>query len=106
MIEITITNEQKIKVTLAPVTSTGKPARLDGIPSWSVVNGNSTILPDADGMGCYLISADMPGDTVVLVSADADLGEGVVTVSDTITLHVQGAQAASLGLSVGTAEAK
>lgn len=106
MVEITITNEQKIKVTLKPVTMGGKPAVLDGIPKWEVINGASTIVPSADGLSCELISSDAPGDSVFAVSADADLGSGVQTIADSITLHVQGAQAANLGLVVGTAEPK
>lgn len=106
MVEISISNEQKIKVTLAPVTAGGKAAQLDGIPKWEIVNGASTVEPAADGLSCYLISSDVPGDTVVSVSADADLGDGVENIADTITLHVLGAKAQNLGLLVGTAEPK
>ena len=106
MVEITISNEQKIKVTLAPVTSGGKLAVLDGKPKWEIINGASTISPADDGLSCYLISSDAPGDTVVSVSADADLGDGVQNIADSITLHVEGARAAALGLIVGTAEPK
>jgi hypothetical protein len=48
-----------------------------------------------------LISSDDPGDTDFLVKADADLGEGVVEISDIIRLSVSGAQAANLGISLG-----
>lgn len=106
MVEITISNEQKIKVTLAPVTAGGKPATLDGIPKWEVVNGAGTLEASADGLSCYLISSDAPGDSVFAVSADADLGDGVENIADSITLHVQGARALNLGLIVGTAEPK
>lgn len=105
-VDITITNEQKIPVTLAPVTAAGKPATLDGVPKWSVVSGDGTLVTTPDGMGADLVSSDTPGDTVYLVEADADLGEGVETIADTINLHVQGARAANLGLTVGTAVPK
>jgi hypothetical protein len=106
MVEISITNEQKVKVTLAPVTSTGKPALLDGKPTWTVVSGSSTIEVSADGLSAFLISSDTPGDTIYLPEADADLGAGIETISDTIKLSVAGARAANLGLTVGTPEAK
>jgi hypothetical protein len=106
MSEVTITNEQKIKVTLSPVTATGKPAQLDGAPVWSVVSGDSTVVPAADGLSADLISSDMPGDTVFLVDGDADLGSGVEDIQDTITLHVEGAHAQNLGLIFGTPEPK
>lgn len=102
MVEITLTNEEKVTVTLAPVTTTGKPASLDGVPTWTVVSGDSTVVPAADGLSAELVSSDTPGDTVFLVEADADLGAGVETISDTITVHVEGARAANLGLIVGT----
>lgn len=104
--DISITNEQKVLVTVTPVTAAGKPAKLDGKPTWTVSVGDSTIQPADDGMSCELISSDTPGDTTIVVSADADLGAGVVTVSDAVNLTVVGAMATSLGLTVGTPETK
>lgn len=106
MLELTLTNEQQVRVTLAPKTATGRPAQLDGKPTWDVVSGASTVVVDEDGRGALLVSADDPGDTQFLVKADADLGEGVEEISDIIKLTVQGARAASLGLSAGPAEPK
>lgn len=106
MLEVTITNEQKIKATLIPVTATGKPAKLDGPPTWTVQSGDSTVRPAADGLSADLISSDTPGDTVFVVKADADLGSGVEEISDVIKLSVAGARASNLGLSLGVAESK
>ena len=106
MVEVTITNEQKVNVTLSPKTDTGKPAKLDGIPVWSVVTGDSTVVPAADGMSADLVSSDTPGDTTFLIDGDADLGTGVEDVQETITLHVSGANAKNLGVTVGTPVAK
>lgn len=105
-LEVKITNEQKVPITLTPKTDTGKPAKLDGAPVWSVVSGESTVVPSADGLSADLISSDNPGDTVFLVDADADLGSGVEDLQDTITLTVTGANAKNLGLSAGTPVAK
>ena len=106
MLELTITNEQKVNVTLKPTTGAGKPAKVDGSPSWSVISGNATVEPAQDGMSAELISADDPGDTDFIVKADADLGEGVTEISDIIRLHVAGAQAANLGLTADAPENK
>ena len=103
---VSITNEQKVTVTLKPVTNAGKPAKLDGAPTWTVVSGDSTVTPSADGLSASLVSADNPGDTTYLVEADADLGEGVETIQDTITLTVIGANAANLGLVASPPELK
>lgn len=105
-LDLTITNEQEVDVTVTPVTETGKPAKLDGKPSVSVISGNSTFTQSDDGLTITLRSSDDPGDTDFLVKADADLGEGVQEISDTIRLHVSGAQAANLGLVAGTPRAK
>lgn len=105
-LEVTITNEQEVDLTLKPVTLAGKPAELDEPPVWSVVSGNSTITPAADGLLAVARSSDDPGDTIFMVKGDADLGEGVEEISDTITLHVAGARAASLGLAAGTPREK
>ena len=48
MIEQTITTEQKVAVTLAPMTAAGNPAQVDGTPSWYVQSGDATI-ETADG---------------------------------------------------------
>jgi len=100
-LELKITNEQKINVTVTPRTDTGKPAKLDGSPSWTVVSGNSQVVVAEDGLSADLVSSDEPGDTIVVVKADADLGEGVEEISDSITLSVIGATAKNLGLSAG-----
>lgn len=101
MLEVKITNEEQVKVTLSPVTSTGKPAKVDGTPTWEVITGNSTVQAADDGMSADLVSSDDPGDTDFLVKADADVGEGVTEISDIVRLSVAGAQAENLGLTAG-----
>jgi len=103
---ISISNEQKVTVTITPKTNAGKPAKLDGAPAWTVVSGDSTVVVADGGLSASLVSSDNPGDTTYLVEADADLGEGVETIQDTITLTVIGANAANLGLAAGTPELK
>lgn len=105
-LEIQLTNEQEVTVTLAPKTDTGKVAKLDGVPTWEVVQGTSQVIPSADGMSADIISSDDPGDTIVMVKADADLGEGTEELADTITASVIGATAKNLGLSASTPRPK
>lgn len=106
MLELTITNEQKVRVSLTPVTSTGKPAAVDGKPSWTVTSGDSTVVVSEDGLSAELVSSDTPGETMIVVEADADIGAGVETITDAVKLTVEGAKAVSLGLSAGTPEPK
>lgn len=98
LMEITINNEQQVKVTLNPTTTGGHVAELDGTPSWERLSGESTVEPSEDGKSAQLISGDQPGDSEFLVTADADLGDGVIEISDVIRLHVSGALAENLGL--------
>lgn len=99
-LDLLITNEQKVHVKLAPKTAGGKDAALDGAPLWEVLSGSGTIVPDADGLGAFLVSPDAIDGvpTVYKVSADADLGSGVITLEDTINLTTNAANAANFGL--------
>lgn len=105
-LELTITNEQKIHVKLRPVTASGRPAQLDGPARFTSLSGEAISEVDSDGLGAYLISGDGPGDSQFIIEADADIGSGVVTISDTILLHVQGANAAALGVTADQPENK
>lgn len=103
--EITLTNEQKVLVTVNPVTATGQPAQLDGPAIFTVTSGDCTVSA-VDERSAFIVSGSSLSDSVVQVDGDADLGGGVETISDTVLVHVQGARATSLGLTVGTPEPK
>jgi hypothetical protein len=102
-LEIALTNEEKVQITINPTTSTGKPATLDGAPTWTITSGDATLAVAVGGLSAFLISGDSLGDSTVLVEADADLGQGVETIADTVLLHVNGALAKNLGLAAGPA---
>ena len=104
-LNLAITNEEKINVTLNPVTAGGNPATVDGAPVWTVTEGDATLEVAADGLSAYLISG-AAGASTVTVTADADLGEGIVELSDVIALNVIPAGAAALGFTAGAAEPK
>lgn len=101
MLTVVINNEEKVTVTLQPMTASGNPALLDGVPSWSQVSGDATFNVSADGLSIELVSSDAPGVSEFAVTADADLGEGVKQLNDGITLVVVSAEATSLGLFAG-----
>ena len=95
---IACTDEEKVAVTATPLTSKGKPAKIDGALKVTIQSGDGTVEQDAASpLSFNAVSGDLLADTVYLVEADADLGAGVVTVSDTVTLTVGSATAASLG---------
>lgn len=105
-LDIQSTTDEKVHIHLAPVTSTGKPATLDGTPTWSITAGNATIVPDADGLGAFVVSEDVTGSSTWSVSADADLGAGVDTISDGGVYTYTHPNASSLGLTADAPEAK
>jgi hypothetical protein len=53
-----------------------------------------------------VLSGDVAGDTVVAVSADADLGAGIETITDIYTLTVTSEHAAAFSFGGGTVVAK
>ena len=97
---ITITNEEKVQVTLAPTTAAGNPATLDGLPTWTVLEGDATLEVAEDGLSAFLVSGEADVNSKIEVTADADLGEGVVSLVDVIDLAVVPASASVLGLVV------
>jgi hypothetical protein len=92
-------DEQKIPVSVTYTTASGNPAAVDGDTVVDVVSGDGTF--ERTGAHSGFLVSGLAGDTVYSVSADADLGAGVVTLSDSGTLTVTSAQAASIGVTLG-----
>jgi hypothetical protein len=103
-IEVSMTNEERVRLTITPMTPGGQPAQVDGAAQWSV-EGSCTVEPIND-TSAWILSGDTIGDSTVTVGCDADLGEGVVALGDTCLVHVGNPMAANLGLSAGTPELK
>lgn len=104
---IVLTNEQKIKVTVEPKTEASNPASIDGTPIFEVIEGDATVeLVDGEPNSAYLVSGAAETVSSIKVSADADLGEGVATIEETITMNVVQASANNLGVVTGAPELK
>jgi hypothetical protein len=107
MLGIACNTDQKVKVTAQPTTAGGHPARFDGALRVSVQSGDGSVSQDpAEPNSFFAVSGDAPGETVYLVEGDADLGEGTTLIQDTVTLTVEGANAANFGLVAGSPEPK
>lgn len=99
MFPVSSTNEEKVLISINPVTPAGNPAVVDGAPNWAVLEGDCILEVSADGLSCYLISGEANVANIVEVSADADLDSGEVrTISETIIYTVVPAEATALGL--------
>jgi hypothetical protein len=104
-LEVTCTNEQKVPIGISPVTEAGKPVLLDGPVVVTVISGDGSV-EMIDESNFYVASGDALADSTFLVEGDADLGAGVISIADTIILHVEHANAKSLGMVVGVAVLK
>ena len=107
MLSIACTNEEKVTVTAAPVTASGRPAAVDGPLRVTVQSGDGTFEQDpAKPLSFKAVSGEALADTVYLVEADADLTGEVELIQDTVTLTVSGAKAKNFGLTAGPTEPK
>ena len=102
---ITITDNQKFSVSIQPVDAKGNAARVDGTPNWQV--GDFTILSvvqSDDGMSAEVFALGALGVTQVIVSADADLGEGVKPITGILDVTVIGGEAIGFTINTGVPE--
>jgi hypothetical protein len=98
MLQITSTNEEKVPVSIAPLTAAGNPAAVENV-NWVVTEGDATVVV-VDANNVEFVSGT-GGLTKVTVTADADLGEGVVTLTDEVEYFVVAAQATTFGFTAG-----
>ena len=103
-------NTQQFDATLAITNAAGAAATVDGVPVWASSDATVlTVTAAADGMSA-IIPCVAPGTARVTVTADADMGAGIVTitgVSEDIVVTLDPANAASVvTLTLGPAVAK
>lgn len=76
---------------------------VDGIPTWQVEDSTiATLTVAADGRSAVLRSTGVAGNTRVIVTADADLGEGVVPITGVLDVSVSQSGAIAVNFSVST----
>jgi hypothetical protein len=98
----TCTTAEKIPVTVNPTSASGRPAPIHGPVRVSVQSGPGSFNQDPAVPNVFeAVSGDEPGDTVLVVAADADMGDGEVLIQDTYTLTVTAEQAANFGFTNG-----
>ena len=106
-LEVNLSTEQRVLLTIQPQTPAGNPAPVDGDPVWEVTSGACTLEPpDPPNPMQTWVNGITGGDSVITVTADADLGAGFVPISDTCLAPVADPQAASLGMTAGEPELK
>lgn len=96
-----LSNTQEVDLAIQPLDKRGRPAQVDGKPEWAVSDpAKATLVVSDDGLSSVLKALDN-GAIQVGVVADADLGEGVQTITGTLDVEIVGGQAVSIGIIAG-----
>lgn len=97
-----LTDTQKCAMTIRPRTAAGNPAQVDGTPVWTSSNEQVlTLSISEDGMSAIAMTTGQLGTAQIQVQADADLGQGVRTITGVADFEVRAGEAVSLGIEVG-----
>jgi hypothetical protein len=99
-----LTDVQKVSLAIAPVNAKGKPAPVDGVPAWTNSNEIAASLSIADDGLSAVLFANEAGTTQVMVSVDADMGEGVVPITGILDVQVLPSMAVSIAIVPGVPE--
>jgi len=98
-----LTDEQKCSVAVAFKTDKGNPAPVDGVPVWASSNEAAVVVTAAaDGLSAELTTPGGLGTAQISVTADADLGEGVVEIIGLLDVEVKPAGATIVEITPGT----
>jgi hypothetical protein len=98
-----ISPEQQVRITANPTTPGGNPASLDGNIMGETTSGDGQIVAGNTPYEVVVFS-DAEGESDFRVSGDADLGEGVERLEDTVHMVVGPARASFLGLTASAPE--
>ncbi len=97
-----MTDSQQATVTLKINDSRGKPAKVDGIPTWKIDDDTiATVTPSADGMTALCVAGNA-GAATITVDADADLGPGITDITGVLSVVVTSGPATVIELQAGT----
>ncbi len=93
---------QDCAVSVAAVDKKGKPATVQS-PVWASTDATvATVTQDAVDPLKAAISAQAPGVAQITCTADADLGDGVTSITANLDLSVIGGQATGFVITPGT----
>jgi hypothetical protein len=101
-IMVTLAQGQAVSFTVETLDSKGRPAPIDGVP---VYTNSDPVVADlfvaGDGTSGTITWADA-GTATISVAVDADLGEGVRTLTASVDVVCGAAEAVSVAFVVGT----
>lgn len=98
----TMTTEDKFLLRVQPMytddAGVTHPASLDGPATFTVQSGDCTLEAETGFDDRMWVVSGTAGASMILVAGDADLGDGVVAIQDTVDVTVTDPLADSLGL--------
>jgi hypothetical protein len=99
MLAIKLRTTQEAIVKFNPVDRFGKTEPLDGDLTLTVVSGDAqaSVVPDSNGLKIKITPSDVPGNSVIEVSGDAQEGEGKEVITTTINVEAVHENAVDLG---------
>ena len=106
MAAFVLTDVQKVSLAIAPVDAAGNAAPVETVVWSSTDETVLTVVAAEDGLSAVATAVGKLGTAQVKVDADAQLGEGVVTLTGLQDFEVVASQAVALGVVVGAPEAK
>lgn len=102
-----LTDVQKVRLAIRPVSAAGNPAEIDDTPLWIVSDSTvGTLTIDEDGLGAEFVTSGALGVCQVSVTADADLGDGMREISGVLDIEVRASEAVSMEVSAGVPESR
>lgn len=102
-----LTDEQKVQLSINPVTAAGNPAKVDDLPVWTSSDEDIiTLEVSEDGMSAWAKTVGNLGSVQLTAKADADLGEGIREIVAVLDIKVKAAEAVALSILAGTPELK
>lgn len=97
-------NDHKVTASIQPVDARGNPAKIDGLANWGSSNAAIAQVENvsADSLSADIVPGTALGTCQVNVQADADLGEGLRTITGVLDVEVVGG--AAVGFTISTSE--
>jgi len=96
-------NDHQVTASIQPIDSKGNPAAIDGLANWTSSNPAIASVQNvsADSLSADIVPGATLGSCQINVTADADLGSGVATISGVLDVQVAAGQA--VGFTIQTA---
>lgn len=97
-VDITMNENQMQDFVLNPTKKNGQPASIQSGSLTFTTQSGSAVGEVQDDSHVRIRAMGVPGPSSVLLSADSDLGEGVVTISEIFTVNATALLAENLGV--------